>query len=173
MKQLHEKNIIYRDLKLENVLLTDDLEPMIFDFEISKFVINPLNMTLPIGTPFSMAPELFMDDDTYLFPVDVYAYGILLYRMFSNDLRFRDNRPIRSSQQFMMEIGRGNRPARKENIPDVYWELIQQCWKQDPNDRLTFDEIVEILRNDKYALEEFGMRTDLDELHRYQDKMEG
>ena len=59
----------------------------------------------------------------------------------------------------MMKIGRGDRPARKENIPDVYWELIQQCWKQDPNDRLTFDEIVEILRNDKYALEEFGMRT--------------
>ena len=53
---------------------------MIFNFVLSKYVTYPLDMTMNIGTPISMAPELFMDgEDTYSFPIDVYAYGILLF----------------------------------------------------------------------------------------------
>lgn len=46
--------------------------------------------------------------------------------------------------------------------------MINECWEQDPNDRPTFDEIVEKLKSDKFALEEFGFKTNLDELHEYQ-----
>lgn len=45
------------------------------------------------------------------------------------------------------------------------------CWKQNPEDRPTFNEIVEILKNDKYALEEFGKKTNLDQLHEYQKRI--
>lgn len=41
MKQLHQNNAIYRDLKLQNVYLTDSFEPVIY-------VINPLAMTMSI-----------------------------------------------------------------------------------------------------------------------------
>lgn len=37
---------------------------------------------------------------------------------------------------------------------------------------MSFDEITEILKNDKFALDEFGVKTDLDELHKYQDKID-
>ena len=61
---------------------------------------------------------------------------------------------------------------RPENIPDPFWDLIQACWKQNPEDRPTFDQITSELRNDKYALDEFGVKTDLDELHEYQDRVD-
>ena len=44
--------------------------------------------------------------------------------------------------------------------------------KQDPKERLTFDEITEILKDDKYAINEFGMQTNLDELHEYQNRID-
>lgn len=46
------------------------------------------------------------------------------------------------------------------------------CWNQNPSDRPTFDEIVKILRDDSFAIEEFGMKTDLDELHEYQNRID-
>ena len=70
-----------------------------------------------------------------------------------------------------MKIGRGLRPKKPEECPDVYWELIQDCWKQLPSERLTFDQIIEKLKDDKYALEEYGVKTDLDQLHEYQERI--
>ena len=69
-------------------------------------------------------------------------------------------------------LGSENRPSFDESIPDCYRCLIESCWSQDPSERPTFEEIVEILKSDKYAIEEFGMKTDLDELHNYQDRIE-
>lgn len=70
-----------------------------------------------------------------------------------------------------MKIGRGKRPIKPEIMPDCYWELIQKCWYQNDSNRPTFDEIVEEFKYDKFAIEEFGVKTNLDELHEYQRKV--
>ena len=70
----------------------------------------------------------------------------------------------------MVRIAKGERPVGPENIPDHYWELIQQCWKQDLEERPTFEEITELFKNDKYAFNEYGMKTNLDELHHIKTK---
>lgn len=72
----------------------------------------------------------------------------------------------------MLRICRGLRPMRPDQIPDPYWELIEKCWKHNPDERPTFEEITEELKNDKYAIEEFGMKTDLDKLHEYQERID-
>lgn len=69
-------------------------------------------------------------------------------------------------------ITEGKRPYRPELIPDVYWELIQKCWCQNPEDRLTFEDITNMLRSDKYTLEELGMKTNLDQQHGYQNRID-
>lgn len=53
------------------------------------------------------------------------------------------------------------RPIKPDSIPVQYCELIELCWKQSPVERPTFEEITEMLKNDKYAIQEFGMNTDL------------
>lgn len=173
MKQMHQKNAIFRDVKLRKVCLDDNLEPKLLHNSLAKIIEDPLNMTMAIGTPFCMAPELFIDDEeTYSFPVDVYSYAFLVYKMFSPQINL-EGKKIRSSQQYMMYISKGIRPVKPASIPEHYWELIQKCWKGKPNERLTFEQIVNLLKDDKYALEEFGMKTNLDELHDYQKRIEG
>ena len=71
-----------------------------------------------------------------------------------------------------MRISNGARPVRLESIPDHYWELIEHCWSSNPKIRPSFDSIVEILKDDKYALTEFGVETNLTELHEYQNRIE-
>lgn len=173
MKHVHQQNVIHRDLKLQNVFLDDKLEPRIADFGLAKVVMDKVDMTMAIGTPFYMAPEIFMDgDETYGISVDVYAFAFIIFKMFSIEVQFADLKKIRTSQQFMRKIAEGKRPKRPKSIPDCYWELVQKCWDQIPGNRPTFEEITEILKDDKFAIEEFGMKTDLDQLHEYQNRID-
>ncbi|KAK8871772.1 hypothetical protein M9Y10_007513 [Tritrichomonas musculus] len=92
--------------------------------------------------------------------------------MFTNEVIFDDLKRVNSSQHYLIKIRNGKRLKKREKIPNHYWELIQRCWQQNPEDRPTFEEIVNILKNDKYALEEFGMKTDLEQLHEYQRRID-
>lgn len=173
LKQLHKKNIIYRDLKNYNIYLDGNLEPKLGDFELAKIITNPNEMTMSIGTPFYMAPELFTDDyETYSFPVDVYSFSILLYNMFAEKFELDSGQLIKSPQNLMMRVSKGARPKRVDTIPDHYWDLMHKCWKKVPEERPTFDQIVTILKDDKFALEEFGMKTNLEDLHEYQKRID-
>lgn len=71
-----------------------------------------------------------------------------------------------------MNITRGFRPEKPDLMPDHYFELVEKCWDADAEKRPTFQEITEILRDDRFALEEFGMKTDMEELHEYQDRID-
>ena len=81
MKYVHEMNIIHRDLKMKNILITSKKHVKICDFGISKkmdlttFTSNTHN----IGTIPFMAPEIFNDDVDYDQKVDVYAFGVIMY----------------------------------------------------------------------------------------------
>ena len=61
---------------------------------------------------------------------------------------------------------------KSNKIPDHYREIINKCLDENIKKRLSFDEITEILRNDKYALEIGGIKTDLDKLHEYQERID-
>ena len=47
-----------------------------------------------------------------------------------------------------------------------------KCWAQDQYKRPTFTNIVKYLKDDRFALEEFGKRTNLDEYHEYQNRID-
>ncbi|KAE8677777.1 Receptor-like cytosolic serine/threonine-protein kinase RBK2 [Hibiscus syriacus] len=86
LRYLHElcdRRIIHRDIKAENILLTDDFEPQICDFGLSMWLPRQWthhNLTKFEGTFGYLAPEYFMhgivDEKT-----DVYAFGVLLLEL--------------------------------------------------------------------------------------------
>ncbi|KAK6112191.1 Protein kinase domain family protein [Brugia pahangi] len=78
LEYLHSKNIAYRDLKPENLMLTTIGHLKLTDFGFAK-IINEVTNTL-CGTPEYLAPEV-TDGNGYNKAVDWWSFGILIYEM--------------------------------------------------------------------------------------------
>ena len=88
---LHENNIIYRDLKPENVLIGEDGFIKLADFGFAK-VIENRTFTL-CGTPEYLAPEILLNQG-HGKPVDWWTLGIILYEMVAGIDPFNDDDPM-------------------------------------------------------------------------------
>ena len=119
------------------------------------------------GTPLYMAPEIWGNQE-YSKASDVYAFGIVVYEIITGTITFEGLKQGR----IFLKVASGERPKIKKSTPAVFKEFIESCWKQNPSDRPTFDVIVEELMSDKYVIEEFGMKTNIDELREYQRRID-
>jgi serine/threonine protein kinase len=169
LSYLHQNQILHRDVKGENLLIYS-LNPnspvcaKITDFgtcrSISDRNVNNKELTHGIGTPAYMAPECLRNADDYSYPIDVYAFGMVMFETFTeknayeNDERFNQPWLI---PQFVIE---GKRLDKPEGIPENYWDLLTKCWAQNPEERPTFVQVLQIIESwgedIKYALRNEG-----------------
>uniref|UniRef100_A0A8C5EPE4 Protein kinase C n=1 Tax=Gouania willdenowi TaxID=441366 RepID=A0A8C5EPE4_GOUWI len=103
---LHEKGIIYRDLKLDNVLLDHDGHIKITDYGMCKEGIRPGDTTSTFcGTPNYIAPEILRGED-YGFSVDWWALGVLMFEMMAGRSPFdiiTDN-PDMNTEEYLFQV---------------------------------------------------------------------
>jgi len=92
LKYMHEKNVLHRDIKTQNVFLAnkDGSEVQcakIADFGIAKVLgARGLAQTL-VGTPYYLSPEI-CKGETYSCPSDVWAVGVVLYELCALSMPF-------------------------------------------------------------------------------------
>ena len=82
MNFLHQRNVIHRDLKCQNVLVVEDETTRLMDFGLSRKVEDTAmaSKTTGIGTSYYMAPEMVLGDN-YDNKVDLFSFAIMMYEM--------------------------------------------------------------------------------------------
>lgn len=93
----HDRHIVHRDVKPENVMLSQDGTPVLMDFGIARLLIEGTRLTQTgtgMGTPAYMAPEQATGAETVGPPADVYALSIVLYELLTGQVPFSADTPV-------------------------------------------------------------------------------
>lgn len=105
---LHEKGIIYRDLKLDNVLIDHEGHIKLTDYGMCKEGIRVGDTTSTFcGTPNYIAPEILRGED-YSFSVDWWALGVLMYEMLAGrspfDIGVYSESPDQNTEDYLFQV---------------------------------------------------------------------
>jgi hypothetical protein len=88
---LHSRGILHRDLKLGNVLVSEDGTPKLSDFGLARLLDRETRLTADgdrLGTPLYMAPEQVMGSLDLDGRADVYSLGIMFFRLITKSYPF-------------------------------------------------------------------------------------
>jgi len=146
LKYLHNKKIIHRDIKSENVFITADKYLKLADFGISKVLSNTLDFAKSgVGTPFYLSPEICKGDN-YNFKTDIWMFGCLMYELSTLKKPFKAN----SFNLLIDKIVNYDPDEIEHGYSNDLKSLILSMLRKSPEERPGIDEILQkIQKNSK------------------------
>ncbi|MDY2615036.1 MAG: serine/threonine-protein kinase, partial [Treponema succinifaciens] len=156
LKNAHSKDIVHRDIKPGNILISKRAEVKLADFGIAsdekdefeepkktvdsdKTVVSTKNSSITqagstLGTPAYMSPEQLMDSSSVDVRADIYSMGVMLYEMVTGSKPYAGD----MSPETIAKIKKGKYiPPQKivKNLPPVVKTLIRKMMKPEPEKR--------------------------------------
>ncbi|BBE22448.1 hypothetical protein MN0502_13310 [Arthrobacter sp. MN05-02] len=129
----HEAGLIHRDVKPENVLLSDAGQVKIADFGLARAVSATTGTATLVGTAAYLSPELVLGRPAEA-QSDIYSTGIMLFELLTGRQPFTGETPI----QVAIQHAQSDVPAPSLLLPGLAAdidELVQWCTSRDPEDR--------------------------------------
>jgi serine/threonine protein kinase len=158
IQHMHSKNIIHRDIKLENILIDLNNNIKICDFGISLILDSMTDVLYEhCGTPMYIAPEILLSNESQGYlgpPIDIWSAGIALYIMLSGNIPFNiteisngihdevKSKDIKKNNILLQYSILTKQPTKIEGISDSAQDLLKGILNKDPKKRLTIEQIL-------------------------------
>uniref|UniRef100_G3X8M0 Tyrosine-protein kinase n=1 Tax=Meleagris gallopavo TaxID=9103 RepID=G3X8M0_MELGA len=145
MAFIEAKNYIHRDLRAANILVSEALCCKIADFGLAR-LIEDNEYTAREGAKFPIkwtAPEA-INYGTFTIKSDVWSFGILLTEIVTYG---RIPYPGMTNPEVIQNLERGYRMPQPDNCPRELYELMMLCWKEQPEERPTFEYMKSVLED--------------------------
>ncbi|NXA80977.1 NEK4 kinase, partial [Thryothorus ludovicianus] len=131
LQYLHEKHILHRDLKTQNIFLTRTNIIKVGDLGIARVLESQYDMASTlIGTPYYMSPELF-SSKPYNYKSDVWALGCCVYEMATLKHAFN----AKDMNSLAYRIIEGKLPPMPKDYSPQLVEIIQTMLSKKPEER--------------------------------------
>uniref|UniRef100_A0A8C1E4V9 non-specific serine/threonine protein kinase n=1 Tax=Cyprinus carpio carpio TaxID=630221 RepID=A0A8C1E4V9_CYPCA len=144
LTHLHQHKVIHRDIKGQNVLLTENAEVKLVDFGVSAQLDRTVGRRNTfIGTPYWMAPEVIACDEnpdaTYDFKSDLWSLGITAIEMAEGAPPLCDMHPMRA----LFLIPRNPAPRLKsKKWSKKFQSFIESCLVKNHNQRPSTEQLM-------------------------------
>ena len=139
--ELHKNNLIHRDIKGANILLSEDGTAKIADFGVGVHLINEKNRSSKKGSPYWMSPQVALNSD-YDVKTDIWSFGITCLELINGEPPFSELKP-----RCVIEKMAKSPPLVKDLIDfdehtDEFIDFLKKCLEINPIKRPSAQELL-------------------------------
>lgn len=137
---IHQKNILHRDLKTQNIFMTSEGNIKLGDFGISRSLNSTMDLASTIiGTPYYMSPEV-MSSQPYDLKSDMWSLGCVLYEMMSLKHAFDAS----DMSSLVMKILRGEHLPIPQQFSQELRDLVRLLLNKNPKQRPSAEQVLKM-----------------------------
>jgi len=144
LEHLHQKGVIHRDIKSDNVMIAASGQVKLTDFGYgAQLTSEQAKRNTVVGTPYWMAPEVIRDDASYDTAADIWSTGVMCIEMIDGLPPYMDEGvpPLRA---LYLIVSQGIPPPRnKDYMSEDFKDFVNQCTNIDPAKRPTATQLLQ------------------------------
>lgn len=140
LQYIHKQNVIHRDIKAANVLITNEGKVQLCDFGVAaQLSSTSLRRNTMAGTPYWMAPEVIMEGTSYDVKADIWSLGITIFEIATGNPPYCDKEAIRA-----MQLITKSKPPRLDGkqYSSSLKEIIALCLDENPEERMSAEDLL-------------------------------
>jgi len=132
---LHENQILHRDIKPDNIVISSKGEVKIIDFDLATVYVPDTKLAKGVNTLYYKPAEILWGDDQYSFSVDLWATGCVISELLLGKPLFEASNEIGVIAKIVVILGAPN----ETNYPGV--SDLPNYWELSPDNKPSFDSI--------------------------------